>query len=707
MAKFSTIDEENNKKHTKKTESREKDDLVSKIMDWKENSEEKTARWSEKQKYFHNLRMRVKKEKSEPFANSCNLRMPTLEVKIRKVKAALCNVLTGVRPVVQAVPTPSGNRETALKVEKFLDHLLMDIIKVKNKLIIGIDQMLEKGFFLFKPFWNVEITNRTEVVTIDDMDLEEAKFLFDPVRKENEALDAIMNRLSIDQSPIVRADNIKEVLRCMEEFARGATEVKLKVQDVIKKYPDFALCSPERVYVPSNSGYDPQDCQWIIHEFFMPLRTLKQRAEQIGWNKTSVDNIESCRDLDTQKLTDIEKDKREGIESLNNVNELVRIWECYCWYDINDDGELEKCVVTIAPDFGEELRKIQLPFYSNKFPFVKIFYELIDDRWFSHRGIPEIVEDIVKEIDVQHMQKIDSQTLRNSPLYLHRASIVNPKTVQFKFGQSIPVNGFTPLNDVMKPLNNSNTNVEYSYKDEQMLLEGKIEEVIGQIDYAMQSQINRRQPRTAQEVFGQQQQQQMVFSLDANMLTEQVSDLFCWLYDLYCQYGDDEYEFMYFGDKSPNGEKIRLNREEIQGKYKIKVRGNEQNTNPQIRLQKAQTILEAQLNQIAISTGVVTPQNIAEGYKRFYQEMQIDNSDSLFTIPPPPTPPQPQIPLTIEKIKLTDDEEAQILIKYGIKPDGYGRSEKEANRRLEFATEKDMELLKNQISAEGQEGVVE
>jgi len=70
---------------------------------------------------------------------------------MRKLKAALANVIFGIRPIVQAVPSPSGNWETARKIEKFLDHLIMEKIDIKPKSLIAIDQTLEKGFFLLKP----------------------------------------------------------------------------------------------------------------------------------------------------------------------------------------------------------------------------------------------------------------------------------------------------------------------------------------------------------------------------------------------------------------------------------------------------------------------------------------------------------------------------------------------------------------------------
>jgi len=101
------------------------------------------------------------------------------------------------------------------------------------------------------------------------------------------------------------------------------------------------------------------------------------------WDIEGIDKIANKQDVDLSSHTiDVTRDEREGIQRLQSTNNLVKIWECYCWYDINNDGTEEKCVVTIAPDFNQELRKITLPFYSGNFPFVKLFYELTSDRWF-------------------------------------------------------------------------------------------------------------------------------------------------------------------------------------------------------------------------------------------------------------------------------------------------------------------------------------
>ncbi len=663
--------------------------LVSKIKNMVEDSIGLTSTWELNQLKFHKMRMRIKKAKTFPFVGCANLRMPTLEIKIRKLKAALVNVIFGIRPVVQAIPTPSGTWQVANKIEKFLDHLIMDVIQVKPKAIIGIDQSIEKGFYVFKPYWKTDITTRIEEYSLEDLSTQEALALYSTQTTPDMIGQAIVQKFDIDMHPLVAKNNRTAIESAVKDIHAGKDKISITVEDVIDNNPDVALCPPERVYVATDSGYDPQTAEYIIHEFEMPLETVKLNGKIKGWDLGEIADIENIAEsfkdkgklgtgTDTSKNIDVEKDLREGITRLDKNNK-VTIWEYYGWFDINDDGTPEKCVITIAPDFDKVLRKITLPFYSGKYPFVKTYYELTDDRWFSHRGIPELIEDIVKEIDIQHCQKIDQQTIRNTPMYVHRAGMVNKTAMQFIFGQSMPVSGMQSLNDIIAPLNNNNPNVEFSYEREQMMLETKVEELIGQVDFSLQSLINKRQPRTLGEVQLQQQNMNNVFSLDAELFRSSFEELFNWIWDLWCQYGDDQYEFAYFGK---NGwERIRLTKEETQGKYKITIRGNDQNTNPQVRLQKAQMVMMAMGNQMAIQMGVITPVNMAEAYKLLFQELDVPNSAGLYQDPqvlmqqmqqkiqqPPP------LPVKLQMKQLTDAEQAQVVARAGMQPDIQGRN---------------------------------
>ena len=128
-----------------------------------------------------------------------------------------------------------------------------------------------------------------------------------------------------------------------------------------------------------------------------------------------------------------------------------------------------------------------------------------------------------------------------------------------------------------------------------------------------------------------------------------------------------------------------MTKEETQNKYNITIRGTDQNTNPTIRLQKAQGVLMDSYE--AYKLGLCDAGNVVNARKRAMQEMNISDWEELVmpTQPPPPPPPPPD-DIKIKAEDLTDGEKAQVLQKRGIQPDIAGRKMNEDNRRdeLEF-----------------------
>lgn len=676
-------DYKNNSKHIKQPDEEVNvpqkpvnDDCFTYLKKKIETALSDTNKWSDNQAKFNRIRMRIKKTKTFPFVGCSNLRMPTADTKIKKLKASLVNVIFGIRPVVQVVPSPEGNFDTAMKIEKWLDHLVMDKMNIKPKGIIAVDQTLESGFYLLKPYWKLDVGAKTLEFELEDLSMEEVAFISDGNNGVAEIIQFLVEKFEVDMSDKVAEENATELERVAIKILQGEEEIDFTVQEIYYDAPDVALINPNKCYVPAGTGYDPQSAEWICHEYELTLDQLKSCAKYKGWDIEGVNEVSSYVGFDTRNLKEFQLDKKEGIDRLNGTNSGIKIWEWYGYYDINGDGVKEKCVITSAPDFSKTMRKIELPFDNGKWPFVKLYGELTTDRWFSHRGIVEIAEDLIKEIDVQHNMKLDSQTTRNAPMMLYRAGMVNPNLIQNIPNQAIPVRGGQPLSDTVLKMDSNNPNVEYSYKDEQMILESKIEELTGQVDYSLQSMINKRQPRTLGEVELQNQSAQNVFTLDSDMFRQQFAELFGWIWDLWSQYGNDQEEFMYFGQ---NGwEPIRLSKEEIQGKYRFTVRGNDQNTNPQNKMAKAQQIVMAITNPVFLQAGVITQPQMLSGLKRFFQTLDVDGWEQFVNMqwqpPQPPPPPPPAVLIKPNFDELTDGEQAQVLASAGVNPDIYGRA---------------------------------
>jgi len=660
------------------------DELTNEIQDSKNN----TITWAEAQDKYYRLRVRYKKNKNFPFPGCSNLRLPTIEMYIRKLKAALVAIYANVKPRCQIVPQTDVDLDKANRIERYMDWVMDVKMGLLSKLIIVCDLMLEKGFSLFKVVWKMEDNTYVETLSLNDLSMEEAMWIYNVNTTDDMLAQALVKKLNVDMSETVMEDNIQAIEKAVKEIRKAKDNIKVELKDEVYNAPYVIPVDPAHCFVPSDAGIEVQDLRWICHEYFEPYETLQMRARNGELEKDAVEDIDiqASIGVNYDRTVDGTKDLREGIDRKNNPSHLVKIWELYKYHDLDKDDIPEKCIFILAPEFKLVLKKGRLPFDHQKFPFVRFSTEIIDDRWFSTRGIPEHLEDLSKEIDAQHNQKIDNQTIRNAPMFAFRSGIVNPKLVRFIPGQGIPVPGMTPLNDAITILNNTNQSAEFSYEREEMILKGVIQEYIGIIDYSLQSMMNRRQPRTASEVNAQQQAAGQVQSLDTMLFTMSLTELFTQILELSQQYMPERVFALVTGD---NGvEPLHLTRDEIQGKYHVVVRGNDMNSNPMLRAQKSLARVQMLLSPIPLQMGIVNPMNAYNVLKRYLQDDGELAWKELISPPQPPQPPQPPPAATFIKPQfneMTDGEQAQVLKQIGIQPDIKGRALKSQAKTHEKA----------------------
>jgi len=252
----------NNSKHIKQPDEEvnvpqkpAKDDCFTYINKKVETASNDTTKWSDNQAKFNRIRMRIKKTKTFPFVGCSNLRMPTADTKIKKLKASLVNVIFGIRPVVQVVPSPEGNFDTAMKIEKWLDHLIMDKMSFKPKGIISVDQTLECGFYILKPYWKLDVGNKTIEFGLEDLSMEEVAFIADGNNGIAEIIQFLVEKFEIDMSEKVAAENAAELEIVATKILQGEEEVEFVVQEIYYDAPDVALVSPNKCYVPAGTGF--------------------------------------------------------------------------------------------------------------------------------------------------------------------------------------------------------------------------------------------------------------------------------------------------------------------------------------------------------------------------------------------------------------------------------------------------------------------
>jgi hypothetical protein len=648
------------------------------------DAQEQRGAWNTKRDTYYRMRMRVRKDKSFPFPGSSNLRLPTLEKYIVKAKAALIGLIWSVRPKLTVIPTPSGSPDAAVKLEYYVDWLIDHVLKPLKKLLILVDKVKQDGWGFIEVTWKMEDEKRKFSINLDELPSEVTSLIFSADPALQESLPQTLAKIfDIDMSETVRAQNTESILKAVEALSKGEKSVKLTIADETYNNVEWSVHDPQFVHVPADSFLDPQQARLLAVEIYEPFDVVRKKAREGVYDQSAFDTIDALRHVDPSTMnnspgsifrtTDATKDMREGIERLNGPSRNIKIYRTYAWYDSDGDGIEERNVFILAPEFKTILKQFPFPYHHNKWPITRFDAEVTDDRWYSVRGYPELLEDIVKEIDTQHNQKIDQQTIRNAPMFTFRSGVVNPRLVKFIPGQGIPVPGTVPLNDAIQMMNNTNTNAEYSYRDEEMLLKSEIQELVGQVDFGLQSQINRREPRTAMEVGAQQQSVQTVFGLDVMLFSDSLSEVLLQTVQLLQQYLPEETYFSVVGE----GQTIRLTREEIQGEYHVRVRGNDMSLNPAQRVSQAIQRIQFLSNPLAMQMGIVQPANLFYLYKRYLQDSGEYAWQQMISQPPPP--PQPGPPPAITQVKtnfvdLTDAEKAQVLASGGIEPDPQGRA---------------------------------
>ena len=209
--------------------------------------------------------------------------------------------------------------------------MVMNVIKLQNVAEIGIDQSLEKGFCLLKPFWNREVVSREETFNLEELPLATAIQLLASSREQ--VVPLIIQRFDIDQHEAILDENLRVIESTLDDIVdNGKTKVTFTVKDVVKDHPDVAYVSPERTYVPVDSGVDVQETVGITHELFIPLEQIKRDAKRKGYDMDVINQLDFMRSINIEdKDSDVRKDEKEGIRRMQNPSGLVRVWETSDW----------------------------------------------------------------------------------------------------------------------------------------------------------------------------------------------------------------------------------------------------------------------------------------------------------------------------------------------------------------------------------------
>jgi hypothetical protein len=276
-----------------------------------------------------------------------------------------------------------------------------------------------------------------------------------------------------------------------------------------------------------------------------------------------------------------------------NTDEII-LHEVCCWYDVNDDGIMEKCIVTYPDnDPTKILRFIELPYNHGEWPYTLIKREINDESIYSSRSIGQLDEDFQNGISASLNQAIDNGTIVNTPtIVTKRNSVQNLKNLRFTPGATVETNGPTSDYEIRQNVNMS----QQTLFQQAQYLKSWADQRVGNITSGLTNPNNlpgsgQQGQKTAREVQTVDQLQAAIQSLDIQVFQSQMADVYYQIDALYDQYGNDEEAIAITGQPAQ-----RISRQDIQGKFNIIPNGKLDNSNPQLRAAKSFNLMRMFLN---------------------------------------------------------------------------------------------------------------
>lgn len=554
---------------------------ISQVSDEEKNNR---AWWDAQIDKYISLRYGLRPVKNHPWPNCANYVIPQIDSDINRLKPSYVNLIN-VTPIVSFEGYGPEDQEPARKRECLFDWRMRTKVDFFQTYVLGIDHMLEQGCVVFKVSWKYSTRNYIKLIDLNDFPQEVISALFDPM-----VTDEILSKIIVEQMMIDTTfeENVEEIDRVVKKFREGESSFELNLVEEKDNQPEVvAVNVREDLVIPVNC-VDIHEAPFIDYKFPMCKNDIKIAMRDERYEKHSDDQIDSW-------ITGAPLDKTRRYPIISpitrkNTDEIL-VHEVCCWYDINDDGIEEKCIVTY-PDADPTaiLRFIELPYNHGQWPYNLVKREINDCGMYSSRSIGQLDEDFQNGLSAAFNQSVDNGTITNTPtIVARRNSVQNLKNLKFVPGQTVETTGATTDYEVRQNVNASQGNLFAQAQ----YLKSWADQRIGNITSGLTSPLNmpgtgQAGNKTKKEIDVIETLQSETQSLDLQIFQDQMAWVYYQIDALYDQFGNDEEAVAITGQPAQ-----RISRQEIQGKFNIVPNGKLNNSNPELRAQKSFMLLRA------------------------------------------------------------------------------------------------------------------
>ena len=533
--------------------------------------------WMSRQTRFFKKRFGIYPKKLFPWPGSASYHLPLIEKSIRKFKPTFVSLLADVVPTASFMSLSPELMAAEPFVEREFHWLLWQRMDIFESVLTATDYMLARGFCVGKVFYERRTSTRTDRWTGEEL-----------------PIDVVLSVNTGDETPIrqwaamigIPPDAIEDVTAQVFDQLRDAKQtITVTYQVVEYDAPRLVIRKPEDVVVPSDTT-TLQDARFIFDLSLKSGKDLRQWAKEGWYRKDVVEALlehggtsagETTLDPTSSDLRSTEETKT-GLDLWQSAEDLYRIVEAYCFFDVNGDGEDERVVLVYAPDYMQEPLAVYL-YQRSRWPFQKIFFEQIGPSHVDHRGHAELLDPLQTVLKAQHDQKIDRQTITTALSFKYVPGGMHPGNVKYIPGQGIAVRSMAEFEFITPP------NTDFAFDKEMLMMKAWAEETVGNPDYGLAGPLSSAgsEARTAREIQAIAQEKQQILSLDAKVYLHCWQKLFEMIWEEWVDYGPRQFVVRLMGEPPIPVDRTGM----VMGEFQITPTGNLWNSNPQANLQKA------------------------------------------------------------------------------------------------------------------------
>lgn len=517
------------------------------------------------------------------------LHLPVVFTVCKTFHARMLAALLGIDPPLNVRARQSHNVDRAPLIQELMRYTLVDWINNHKGIEEEIDAWLwawiTQGSSFLKQRWDRKFTRFIDVQT-------EQKLVGNVVAPDENG-----NAVAIPQ--------YQEV------------EVEKEVTITTFDGPSLKWRPCEDILLIGGSG-DPDEADSVLESDYLTASELWQLADQRVFRKEAVEKViswgENLRSANEASGIKQQQAATAGKASIDTTLDADRyhVIERYARIDVDGSGIASEVILWVHGVTGEILRATYL-YRVNKTglrPYAKIdFHKRFGQD--NGVGLPELLYSLQREIDACHNMKVDFGIISSMPFGFYRStSSLSTEKMPLEPGVMIPLDN--PQTDVFFPQLGSRTG--FTVQEEQALYQ-QIERMTSISDMNLGIVGGQGAARTAtgaRALLGESNANLDVYLRRMNRGWKRA---LVYLFHSLQERLPEGFQFRVLGDDGQGYWAQIKTKEEIAGAYDFELEANSANSNKQIQIEQANSVLASIANPFFIQMGIVGPANIYNALK--------------------------------------------------------------------------------------------